>query len=820
MHRLWFAGLPLMAGLLHAQTYAPRVNFGARLEPHGVLMHGAGQDSVSYAGYWSVMPIGRQPATYMYYIDLDTLAPNWANALKAQLLTYPGNFIIPQIGLSMTDSVTNHYEAQVAAGTYDTQIGYLISGLRSLANPVYLRIGYEFNGLSWNGYLPAPYVQAFQRITNMLRMAPDIEVATVWDAEVDGVTNFTDYYPGDSFVDWFGMNIFNDSSFSNPILPTFMSLASSHNKPVMIGETSPIVIGAQAGAASWTGWFADFFSYLQATPQVKQFNYIDANWPAAAVADNQPSWATWGDTQLELSTAAYVRNLYIGELASPTILNTSASESTFRQLLGYNDTTPPAAVSGLSVSSAPGGASLTWTPVTDPSGIARYYLYRNNTLLDFALAPPYNDLSVGLGPNTYSIAAMDRAGNMSTVSTQTVTLSQIQRLQNGGFENGLANWQFPSYAAGAVGTAVVDTANPIDGAASVRINVTGTTGTDWNLQLLQDFPMTAGLTYTISFKARSSAPVSLPLAIQQVPSPYAVYLSPTASVNSTAATYQYSFTATTTQPVDITFYLDNIGSATLWLDDISVQESNPGANPPPNLLASGVQSGASYQPGVVPGSWLAIKGANLSTVPSDTWANAIASGALPASLDGVSVSIGGEPAYIYYVSPGQINVIAPNLSPGPASLTLTTPGGTTAPVTVNVAAAAPSFFLWPGNQAVATRTDGSFAVKAGTFAGATTAAAHPGDVIILWGTGFGATTPPAPQGMVVPSTQQYNCSPVTATLGATNLTVYGCALSSGTAGLYQVAIQIPTSIPNGDYVLKVMVSGAASPDGVILSVSN
>jgi uncharacterized protein (TIGR03437 family) len=415
---------------------------------------------------------------------------------------------------------------------------------------------------------------------------------------------------------------------------------------------------------------------------------------------------------------------------------------------------------------------------------------------------------------------MDRAGNVSPAATQTINLTQIQRIQNGGFENGLTGWQFNSYATGAVGTAVVDTSNPIDGAASVRINVTGTTGTNWNLQLLQDFPMTAGLTYTITFKARASAPISLPFAIQQVPSPYAVYLEPSFSVTTTAATYQYSFTATATQPVDITFYVDNIGSASLWLDDISIVESNAGANAPPNLLASGVQSGASYLPGVVAGSWLAIKGANLSTVASDTWANSIVAGALPTTLDGVSVSIGGQPAYIYYVSPGQINVIAPNISPGPAALTLTTPAGTTAPVTVNVAAAAPAFFLWPGNQAVATRTDGSFAVKPGTFAGAVTAAAHPGDVVILWGTGFGATTPAAPQGVVIPSTQQYSCSPVTASLGTTSLTVYGCALSPGAVGLYQVAVQIPMTMPNGDYPLSVTVSGAVSPTGVILSVSN
>jgi uncharacterized protein (TIGR03437 family) len=810
----------LTAAVLHGQNYAPRANFGARLEPQGVLMHGAGQDSVSYSGYWSVMPVGSQPTIYMYYIGLDTLTPNWADALKAQLLTYPGNFVIPQIGLSMTDSPANHYEAQVAAGMYDAQIGYLISGLRELATPVYLRIGYEFNGLNWNGYLPAPYVQAFQHVTNLLRAAPDVEAATVWDASADGVTNVSDYYPGDSYVDWFGMNLFPDTDFSASILSAFMSMSTAHSKPVMVGESTPENVGAQSGAASWTGWYADYFKFLQTNSQVKQFNYIDSNWAAAAVADNQPSWANWGDSRLELPTAAYVRNLYIAQLANPIVFSSTTNESTFRRLLGYNTTTPPAAPSGFTAASAPGGVALTWNAVADPSGIARYYLYRNNTLLDFSLASPYTDLSVGLGSNTYSITAMDRAGNVSAAASQTVNLSQIQRIQNGGFENGLTGWQFNSYASGAVGTAVVDTANPIDGASSVRINVAGTTGTNWNLQLLQDFTMTAGLTYTVSFKARSSAPISFPFAIQQVVSPNAVYLEPNISVTTTAATYEYSFTATVTQMVDITFYVDNIGSATLWLDDISVQESNTGSNPPPNLLASGVQSGASYLPGVVPGSWLAIKGANLSTIASDTWANSIVAGALPTTLDGVSVSIGGLPASIYYVSPGQINVIAPNLSPGATTLTVTTPAGTTMPVTVNVASAAPAFFLWPGNQAVATRTDGSFVAKPGTFAGAATTAAHPGDIVILWGTGFGATTPPAPQGTVVPSTQQYSCSPVTAALGAANLTVYGCALSPGSAGLYQVAVQIPATIANGDYALAVTVSGAVSPPGVVLSVSN
>jgi uncharacterized protein (TIGR03437 family) len=65
----------------------------------------------------------------------------------------------------------------------------------------------------------------------------------------------------------------------------------------------------------------------------------------------------------------------------------------------------------------------------------------------------------------------------------------------------------------------------------------------------------------------------------------------------------------------------------------------------------------------------------------------------------------------------------------------------------------------------------------------------------------------------------YNCDPVTAALGGTAVTVYGCALSPGWAGLYQVAIQVPQSLAPGDYALKVSIGNASSPDGAILAVA-
>jgi uncharacterized protein (TIGR03437 family) len=195
-------------------------------------------------------------------------------------------------------------------------------------------------------------------------------------------------------------------------------------------------------------------------------------------------------------------------------------------------------------------------------------------------------------------------------------------------------------------------------------------------------------------------------------------------------------------------------------------------------------------------------------------------GILPTSLDGVKVTVGGMPAYISYISPTQINGLAPGIASGDLPVTVTNSVAISAVVTGSLQAVQPAFFQW-GNYAVATRQDYSLAVQNGTFPSVTTVPAKPGDVIILWGTGFGPTHPAAPEGSAVPSSPTYNtANPVTVTVGNVPATVYGAALSAGYAGLYQVAIQIPLSLANGDYPIVSTVSGVQSPSTTLITVQN
>jgi uncharacterized protein (TIGR03437 family) len=323
----------------------------------------------------------------------------------------------------------------------------------------------------------------------------------------------------------------------------------------------------------------------------------------------------------------------------------------------------------------------------------------------------------------------------------------------------------------------------------------------------------------LDFGQNQNCPVNKPLA-------YAEHTSAGSSRStSVSQTYEFDWTPPATNVGDIRIYVAGNaanGNGNETGDKIytnSYTLTAAAAGPAPAIESAGVQNGASFQPGVVPNSWITIKGSNLSASTA-TWERAIVDGRLPTLLEGVSVDVGGRPAYIFFVSPGQINALAPDVGAGSMQVTVTKAGQTSAAVTANSSVLMPAFFLWPNSQAVATlHPAGTFAVKNGTFAGLTTTPAKPGDVIILWGTGMGPTNPAAPVGSVTSPTVLYSVTnSVTVTVGGATAEVFGAALAPGFVGLYQVAIQVPASAPNGDLPVVVTVGGAQSPAGVTLTV--
>jgi uncharacterized protein (TIGR03118 family) len=222
------------------------------------------------------------------------------------------------------------------------------------------------------------------------------------------------------------------------------------------------------------------------------------------------------------------------------------------------------------------------------------------------------------------------------------------------------------------------------------------------------------------------------------------------------------------------------------------------------------------QPGaeIGPNTFASIQGGSLS--PSTrAWATADFNGTnLPTSLDGVSVTVNGAPAYVSFVSPRQINFLTPaNMAVGAAAQVVVNDGGLNS-VTMSVPTAGfgPAFFLQGGKYAVGIHGSGKL-LGPTTITGATPAAA--GETVALYATGLGNTTPGVANGQVVSGVLPAAALP-TVLIGTTQAQVTFAGLVA--TGLYQINVVVPANAQSGDNAVSVSVGGFTSPGGAFISV--
>jgi protocatechuate 3,4-dioxygenase, beta subunit len=247
--------------------------------------------------------------------------------------------------------------------------------------------------------------------------------------------------------------------------------------------------------------------------------------------------------------------------------------------------------------------------------------------------------------------------------------------------------------------------------------------------------------------------------------------------------------------------------------------SDTGTVTRPAIFATGgVTSGASFRRGAAGGSWVSIHGSGLAST-TRTWESAdfTTAGKLPEALDGVSVRINDQPASVYYVSPTQINVLAPDTTvDGNAQVTVTNAQGTSDAVTAEFNRLMPAFFQFPGEHVAAVRADGTLIGEAGLIDGAATVPAKPGETIQLFGTGFGPTAPGIAAGNIVREPVQ-TANPVTVHIDSTAAAVTYAGVVS--AGLYQINVTVPAALADGEYPVTAAVGGARTLKFVKLAVA-
>jgi uncharacterized protein (TIGR03437 family) len=285
------------------------------------------------------------------------------------------------------------------------------------------------------------------------------------------------------------------------------------------------------------------------------------------------------------------------------------------------------------------------------------------------------------------------------------------------------------------------------------------------------------------------------------------------------ATFQFDWTPPATNAGPVTFFVAGNaanGNGAPTGDQIytSSVQLTPAIPAPPTVTADNIVSAATFAAGpVAANSWVTIFGTNLCATTRG-WADSdFQNSGMPFSLEGISVVVTANftprLAYIGYVSPTQINFLLPtNEGAGATTVQVKNPAGTSPAMTITVAAAAPQLFTSDGKSALGTHANGTLVGKA--------APAAPGETIVIYGTGLGATTPALVPG-VLPSDAFPLATPPQVTIGGDPATVSFAGVVAGAAGVYQINVQVPAGAANGDLPL-IVVTGTASSASTLVTV--
>jgi len=295
--------------------------FGAKFEPpDGRVLHGAGQSPDAFKRYWGALP-GTPPAIFMVYFGVHKL-----DIVERQLDRYFEGYsdVIPQIGLTFAGKGPGgRTQDRLVEGKFDEGLRGMARALRDTKRPVFMRPGYEFNG-NWNGYNPDVYIEAFKRIHRIFEEEKAENVAFIWCYAGGGNQYFMRWYPGDEYVDWWGIDIFMPRNITSRRTLRFLDSAIAREKPVMICESTPKNVGVLDGDESWELWFEPYFELVRSRNEIKGFCYINWNWA------NYERWSNWGDARIELNEDVLKR--YREEMGKPSYIH--HSEDTY-EVLGY-----------------------------------------------------------------------------------------------------------------------------------------------------------------------------------------------------------------------------------------------------------------------------------------------------------------------------------------------------------------------------------------------------------------------------------------------------------------------------------------------------
>lgn len=288
--------------------------------PNGDCLFILGQANTAYMdAYMNKVRKTPIPAGFAFYTSLSGNAVQQdMPRYKSYLDQYPNTVLQLAIWTGERQwGNPGYYLDDIVKGEFDENILALATACKSFDKPIYIRLGYEFDG-SHNAYPPDKYIAAWKYFVDKMRAQNVTNVAYVWHSwgvgAYYGINDYPDYYPplldgqtvtqelwypGDDYVDWVAMSIFGigwGNLATNEVVQWLIGFAENHDKPVMLAEAAAIKTSGGVDP-DWvipnTKWLEQIFDLCKDNTSVKAFTYINVDW----VADNPSS--TWGDTQIQ-----------------------------------------------------------------------------------------------------------------------------------------------------------------------------------------------------------------------------------------------------------------------------------------------------------------------------------------------------------------------------------------------------------------------------------------------------------------------------------------------------------------------------------------
>jgi uncharacterized protein (TIGR03437 family) len=215
----------------------------------------------------------------------------------------------------------------------------------------------------------------------------------------------------------------------------------------------------------------------------------------------------------------------------------------------------------------------------------------------------------------------------------------------------------------------------------------------------------------------------------------------------------------------------------------------------PCYTAASIANAAANVAGLYsPNSFLTIYGTNLSYVTKPIGPGDIVAGQLPWALTGtgVNVLVGGISAYMYYVSPNQVNVLIPSLlTPGLVTVQLENRSVYGPAVQITLAEAAPALFQSDATTVIATHGNGPLVTA--------DSPAVSGEVVVLYASGLGETAPEAVCGwlpeMAWPLADFADFQVLLNGQAVDPQSIQYAGQAPGFAGLFQINLKLPANCP-------------------------